>query len=265
MDREVVKSLLGRPIAVNPVLIRVTDSFSGAILLAQAIYWEKTMGKEFWKTNDDWKVELYMSDQELTTARKKASRFLTVKKKGLPARNFYSVNWDSLEEAITMVTSDTRNYPHQSPQKLGSLDARETGVTITETTTETTTENTKDTPPIVPPRGDDVKPTDHVEIMKIMDLFYPTNPSLNFGRKSERDACRKLVKQFGLQETLKLVEAVVDFQGEPFSPVVTSPAALWEKLGKVAVFLKSGGRKDNSKRMGIHVLGKSKQSDNEII
>lgn len=131
-----------RPIAVNPALIKLTDSHTAAIFLSQAIYWEETVGREYYKTNEDWQKELYMSEQVFATARKKASKYISVVKKGLPARNFYKVNWDvlleDLDTLVTGVSSQLENYPHQSPQKVGSLDTPESGVTITETTSKTT-------------------------------------------------------------------------------------------------------------------------------
>lgn len=130
-----------RPIAVNPALIKLTGSHTAAMFLSQAIYWEETMGREYYKTNEDWQKELYMSEQVFTTARQKASKYISVVKKGLPARNFYKIDWDVLLEALDTleieVSSQLENSPHQSPQKVGSLDAIESGVTITETTTKT--------------------------------------------------------------------------------------------------------------------------------
>lgn len=140
MKYEIIKLLLDKPIAVNPVLIKITDSFSGAILLSQAIYWEKTMGKEYWKTNESWMNELHMSEREFTTARKKTAKFLKIRKIGLPAKNHYSIDWEALESALS---SQLQNRSDQYPTKVGSLETYESGVTISETTTETTTETTK--------------------------------------------------------------------------------------------------------------------------
>ena len=95
-DKEIalVSALLAKPIAVNPVLIDLTGSHEAAILLSQAIYWEKTMGREFWKTNEEWMQELRMKVWMFDTAKKKASKYLHIEKKGMPARNHYSVRWE---------------------------------------------------------------------------------------------------------------------------------------------------------------------------
>jgi len=124
------------PIVIHPIYIKLTDSYSGAIFLSQVIYWETTMGREFYKTNQEWCNDLYMSEYELNTARKHASKYIKIVKKSLPAKNYYSVNWDILEQDIEQTTLVSRD---QYPKNLGSLVPQEPWGTTSETTSETTT------------------------------------------------------------------------------------------------------------------------------
>lgn len=148
--QKMVKELLDRPMTMNRTLIRLTGSHTGALLLSQAMYWEGAMGREFYKTNSDWQEELLMKEVQFNNARKACKKYLSVVKKGLPAKNWYKVNWDilvadieNIESSVTndtYPTSDPLNIPHQSPMFHRSLDTHVSYPTITETTSESTTD-----------------------------------------------------------------------------------------------------------------------------
>lgn len=231
-----------RPIAVNPALIKLTGSHTAAMFLSQAIYWEEVMGREFYKTNDDWQKELYMSEQVLTTARKKASKYISVAKKGLPARNFYKVNWDVLLEDLatlgTEVSSQLENSPHQSPQKVGSLDTPESGVTITETTTETTTKTNN----IAKAIGGTPEMSDRDEYgnSDINSMFKYWNDVVGYEitskRQANRNACSNLIKKHGVDKLIKLIDGVAMAHADQYAPRISDFIGLQSKLNELMLW-----------------------------
>jgi len=73
-------------------------------------------------------------------------------------------------------------------------------------------------------------------VKEVMDVFYKINPTLNWGNKTIRKAAADLIKKFGLEETLRMAEAVVAVQGQPYAPVATTPYDMKEKLAKFKIF-----------------------------
>lgn len=241
-----------RPIAVNPALIKLTGSHTAAIFLAQAIYWEEAMGREYYKTNEDWQKELYMSEQVFTTARKKASKYIFVVKKGLPARNFYKVNWDALLEALdtlgTEVSSQLENSPHQSPQKVGSLDDIESGVTITETTTKTKTETNN----IAKAIGETPQEYGNKEVNDLFKYWeevvgYP----ITSNKQKNRNACMNLIKSRGFEATKTLVNSVAYTHTERFAPSISDFYSLQSKMNELIAWGKRKGNAANNRMVEI--------------
>lgn len=97
--------ILDRPIAFQRVFVKVTGSITGALLLSQAVYWQKrTKGEDgwWWKTQEEWEAETGMTRRELEGARKDCieAGILEYQRKGLPAKGFYRVNVAALHEAL---------------------------------------------------------------------------------------------------------------------------------------------------------------------
>lgn len=69
--RSPVREMLGRPITVYPVLVKLTGSVNAAIMLAQALYWmEVQHGESFYKSVADWETETCLSRTEQEGARR---------------------------------------------------------------------------------------------------------------------------------------------------------------------------------------------------
>lgn len=232
-----------RPIAVNPALIKLTDSHTAAIFLSQAIYWEETMGREFYKTNDDWQKELYMSEQVFTTARKKASKYISVVKKGLPARNFYKVNWDVLLEDLatlgTEVSSQLENSHHQSPQKVGSLDDIESGVTITETTSKTNAK-TNNIAKAIGETPLDCGRDEYGRNNDINEIFGYWSETIGIPIRSKvqrnRNSCSTLIKQHGLDGVKKLIQGVRLAMDDQYAPNISDFISLQSKQNELIMW-----------------------------
>ena len=95
-----------RPIAYYPVYTRICESLTAGILLSQVLYWGKVMQwKEFYKTDQDLRNEVCMGRHEFSAAKKKIQKlgFVTLKKKGWPARTFYCVRTEKVIQAISQL------------------------------------------------------------------------------------------------------------------------------------------------------------------
>ena len=80
----------------------------------------------------------------------------------------------------------------------------------------------------------DVKTSQETD--QIMKIFYKINPTLNWGNKTTRKACADLIKRFGLENTVKMAEAVVAVQGKRFAPTITTPYQMKEKLAQLKIY-----------------------------
>ena len=83
------------------------------------------------------------------------------------------------------------------------------------------------------------------QVKKVMDIFYKINPTLNWGNKTNRSAAEFMIKKFGLEGTLKMAEQIVAVQGQPYTPVATTPYQMKEKLAQFKIYFES--KKNNNK------------------
>ena len=145
-----VTDLLDRPIAYHRIFVRLTGSVKAAILLSQAMYWQKRAKQAdgwWYKTAEEWEDETGLTRHELDTARDACERYLKTKLKDAPARLYWKVDEGALSEDLI----DAKSKP--SLPKSGKLERRKAAninknaETTTENTSETTTEGA--TPPRV--------------------------------------------------------------------------------------------------------------------
>lgn len=94
----VIAELLERPVAFHPIFKKVTGSFSAAIVLSQIMYWQKTMKRGFYKTDEDFASELYMSLKEFRLAKEyiKKLPFIKLNRGWAHGKTTYDVNYDLL-------------------------------------------------------------------------------------------------------------------------------------------------------------------------
>ena len=132
-----MKDLLpDRPIAFNRDFVRLGIGVKGALFLSQAIYWEKRTTTEdgsFWKTIDEWEEETGLTKHEQLSVKKELENkgFITVEKRGLPAKNYFHVHKYAIQVEL---------YPHVDDKKsdMRTTSSLESGrhSLYTETTTE---------------------------------------------------------------------------------------------------------------------------------
>jgi hypothetical protein len=83
-----------------------------------------------------------------------------------------------------------------------------------------------------------VQPSSAVAVQKVFKLFYQVNPTINFGNKTQRKITEELINQLGEDKVIKLTEYAVKVFGEPYSPTITNPLDLKNKLSALVAYYK---------------------------
>lgn len=129
-----LKALSEKPIAYHRVYSEITGGLTTGVMLSQLVYWDMTMGGEFYKTNEDFQSELGMSEWEFKQAKKKLieKTLIETKRKGVPAKTFYNVNTDRVISLLLSWAETSQLDGMIPPNKIsGNLP------TITENTSKT--------------------------------------------------------------------------------------------------------------------------------
>lgn len=95
--------LVDRPIAFQRSFVRLGVGITGALLLSQIVYWQNRMeGNWFYKTQTDLEEETGLTRYEQEGARKKlvSCGVLEEAKRGIPAKLYFRVNQERLEELL---------------------------------------------------------------------------------------------------------------------------------------------------------------------
>lgn len=168
---DLVMQFMGKQNTIpTPVpFIRLLGDHAAAAFLAQCLYWgERTSdpGGEFHKTHEEWHEELVLSPDQVRRCVKTCGPLVTVRRKGVPARNFYRADrarvaaalealaaghpdplscWETQHQDVGKPDDKTPVNPTashgQSPQQV----VQETPQLVTEPTSEPTAEQ-KETP-----------------------------------------------------------------------------------------------------------------------
>lgn len=152
--------LLSPPIAYHRVFRAITGNTVAAIMLSQALYWQRIVdkgkgGKEGWwyKSGAEWEKEIGLSRSEQDTARKvlASSGLLETSRRGVPATTWYHLNLEALDKKVQEYqqnagapqTGNSRNQVCRCPA------GKFTGVR--QTISKNTSETTQPPPPPPPP------------------------------------------------------------------------------------------------------------------
>lgn len=136
-----------RPIAFNRDFVRIGCGIKGSLMLSQAVYWSRrTTAKDgsFWKLQEEWEEETGMTRHEQMTALKRLKKlgFISVEKRGIPAKNYYILNTNKILEELSK-SKDCKWYGKRTTREEGKRttgDSESGPHSITEITTEITTE-----------------------------------------------------------------------------------------------------------------------------
>ena len=124
-------SILSRPVAFHRVLADLTGNVLSALMLSQAIYWQRVadaggsnspLAGRWHKTREDWTDETALTRREQETARKRlreladehGRRLWAECEHGMPSRLFYRVDVDVLH-ALLRALADERRAAAQLP------------------------------------------------------------------------------------------------------------------------------------------------------
>ena len=155
MIKELLKNMNERPVAFQPVYIKLTWSVTTWYLLSQIVYWYYKMDWEFYKTDQEWMDELYIWSKALRNAKKtlKELWFVKIKARWNPPITYYDIDEDLLIKFLCWdLKKDSSWFSPKGEIDLAQRDklkrakgrnwfSPKGNSLITETTTETTTES----------------------------------------------------------------------------------------------------------------------------
>lgn len=123
MDTSLIRTMLERPVAVHPIIIKVTGSVKLAVMWNQLLYWtERTQDPEGWiyKSFEDLYKETGMSRTEIETARLLGMKLgiLDYQVKGRPPTAHYRVKLEAMIELIAQFHEKT-----DAPKKTRTMKA----------------------------------------------------------------------------------------------------------------------------------------------
>lgn len=109
-----VSQFLGRQntIPVPVPFVRLTGDYASAAFLAQCLYWgDRTTDPEGWfhKTHDQWFDELMLSPDQVRRCVKTCGDMIEVKRKGVPAQNYYRANKEAVAEALERLALESQD------------------------------------------------------------------------------------------------------------------------------------------------------------
>jgi len=101
------------------------------------------------------------------------------------------------------------------------------------------------------------------EINDLIELFKPLNPSYKilFSNKTQRKCLKRMIAEHGAEKVKGQIKHAVSVSGQEFSPVITTPYQLENKLGSLLAFekIKKEKKKNDDKKNGINRCSKCKK------
>jgi len=97
----VLKALHQKPIAYYRIYKDITNSTATGVVLSQLMYWGEDHDK-FWKTDKSIIEDTGVTPSELRNAKKRIKKlpFIEVTVEGVPAKTYYTINWDKTYDFI---------------------------------------------------------------------------------------------------------------------------------------------------------------------
>lgn len=102
------KEMNSKTITYNKSYYRLTKSTEGAILLSHLTYLYSDVfnSDEFYQTDSQLRETLGWSERTLKTAKSKIKPFVTVTKKGMPAKNHWQINIDKIISELLLLKEE---------------------------------------------------------------------------------------------------------------------------------------------------------------
>lgn len=134
-----LSNLLDRPIAYHRIFVTLTGSVKAAVLLSQAIYWQKRVTRQdgwFYKTYEEWEDETGLTRREMDTARRDCEKYLLTDVRGVPATLHWKVDEQALSVDLLQFVQNVQTGLNETAKLVST---KPPNFNRTETTTETTT------------------------------------------------------------------------------------------------------------------------------
>jgi hypothetical protein len=74
------------------------------------------------------------------------------------------------------------------------------------------------------------------QISPLIKEFEEINPTIKYNNKTQRKACEELISKFGYEKVVATLNYYKSIRGEKFSPVITTPYELQQKMGQLLTF-----------------------------
>jgi len=74
------------------------------------------------------------------------------------------------------------------------------------------------------------------QITEIFTIFKKINPTINYGNKTQRSAVIEMIKKIGFEKIKNSALYAVSVQGQPYTPTITTPYQLKEKLAALLTY-----------------------------
>lgn len=112
--------ILDRPIAFHRCFVTLTGSVNAALMLSQAVYWQKRNKDGGWwfQTQGKWEDETGLSRREQDTARRdlRKSPFWNEELRGLPGKMHYSVDLEMLMDSLQQIQPQQTSLAESAKQ-----------------------------------------------------------------------------------------------------------------------------------------------------
>lgn len=116
-----ILDLLDRPIAYHRVFVTLTKSVKAAVLLSQAIYWQKRASQTdgwWYKTAEEWQEETGLTKHEQDTARRDCEPYLTSDLRGVPATLYWKIDEEKLTKALIQFSGKRKTRISESAKQV---------------------------------------------------------------------------------------------------------------------------------------------------
>ena len=79
-------------------------------------------------------------------------------------------------------------------------------------------------------------PDENKEINKVIDEFYKINPTINYVNCQNRNASKDLIKKFGLEKLIAMIQWYQSKMSDKYCPIATTPKIFKDKLGDIIAY-----------------------------
>lgn len=114
----IVKPFASGPVVAVPVaLVRLLGDWTAAAFVSQCCYLSDQLADQegwFFQTHEEWQRGLDLSPDQVRRCVKSAKGIIQAKRKGIPGRNAYRVQWDVLQAELAQLPTTKSELPKET-------------------------------------------------------------------------------------------------------------------------------------------------------